>query len=964
MGLFDLARFELRLFSRLKQLQRHLRNDQWFNNLDIGRLVTMPKPAEPQADGSSEIVRIGRGSPGPPTTLSLRLQLEPSPEFAIAEVLYLREFGPGLEALLTKACLGYRLKGSSSGRAFELRSRDVYEYWPKAFRRYRTEPMRAAHAALKRGKRILILSTDISAFFDSVDPQFLLERTFMADLEHAAEAAGHPISRRRYIRATRSLLDRFSDFRALRSSFADNIDTACGVPIGALTSRPIANVALASIDRHFERLPSIISYRRYVDDIVIVAHQRKPLSRSATTASTVARFLPPRADGLEPHQFTVPATRAIFSLNLNKTRIHELTGPAGIDLLESVRRSFSAVASERRAFLGNLEHLESEIETVNLLIPDEGAPTRIPQLRDADRFTLRQFITTPFVRGLERCALLLDRREAIDFLSRHTQRVLSALDNTLQIEDFDLVLAIFKVSLLCDCKSVSKRLQAWLDDMIGATLARRVANFEWRRTKLRRSTTITALRSYLQRRIDEATAGALMPTGTSPRGRRSDHANARLLRASGLRHLDHEDDASISSVRTPLPQQAAREHVAIRAILLADRATRHQFRHLRQFINASRALGEDIWHEKADVGLFLAVRPPRYLDVAKRYLAPAESEAIPRDIGAAIDTTVDAMRGTNYRRRRLPAITLSNLRRRSHVDIGSDREATTTRVVLASLPVGLNYFDAAARGKPIATMDRLRKLDGCLRLAQRAKDEAPRDTPLILVLPELAIPRRWERALAEYAVREDINLVAGLEYIGSPRGLVNQAVGVFPAGRYSAAIVKWTKRHPSQGEKSRLTTLKKLFGKPPSKLRRLVVGMGASRLSVLICSEILETTALASLTQRIELLVVPAWNDDTTTFDHTAQSASLLVHAFVAIANNAEASDARIVAPIKEPRYEREWCRLIHRDETQIVWGDLPVGELREAHETRRLAFPHPRVKQRVYRPLPPQWRSQPGSMP
>src|SRR5262249_13105643 len=116
--------------------------------------------------------------------------------------------------------------------------------------------------------------------------------------------------------------------------------------------------------------------------------------------------------------------------------------------------------------------------------------------------------------------------------------------------------------------------------------------------------------------------------------------------------------------------------------------------------------------------------------------------------------------------------------------------------------------------------------------------------------------------------------------------------------------------------------------------------------------EILEATALSVLSGHIELLLVPSWNGDTASFDYISHAtASLLVHAFVCVANNAEASDSRIVGPIKEPRHEREWCRLVHRGENQVLWGDLPIGELRLIHNGR--GFP---VPDRDYRPLPPGW--------
>lgn len=117
-------------------------------------------------------------------------------------------------------------------------------------------------------------------------------------------------------------------------------------------------------------------------------------------------------------------------------------------------------------------------------------------------------------------------------------------------------------------------------------------------------------------------------------------------------------------------------------------------------------------------------------------------------------------------------------------------------------------------------------------------------------------------------------------------------MGVFPGGHYSAAVVRWTKRHPARGETAELQKLSPQRSLAPTRrsMRRLTVESEHGRLGVLICSEILEADALSDLRWSIELLVVPAWNDDTPSFDHMVNSAaSLLVHSFVGVATTPSA---------------------------------------------------------------------------
>jgi hypothetical protein len=118
---------------------------------------------------------------------------------------------------------------------------------------------------------------------------------------------------------------------------------------------------------------------------------------------------------------------------------------------------------------------------------------------------------------------------------------------------------------------------------------------------------------------------------------------------------------------------------------------------------------------------------------------------------------------------------------------------------------------------------------------------------------------------------------------------------------------------------------------------------------VLICSELLDVRARGSLLGRIDLLAVPAWNQDTATFDHTIQTANDL-HCFVAVANNALYSDSRVQVPSEE-RHERDACRLISRAEESVIAVVISPDELRK-FQLASLANPSAKVD--GFKPIPP----------
>jgi hypothetical protein len=180
------AEFEARLLERTRGLQARTKGQRWFDELRIGSVVACPREIKKrEPDRPDDIVRV-RPNAREKVSLTLRLQLEPTPEFSTVEVLYLWEFGGALEALLDDACVGYRLKRVRTDGRMDKYDRQVYEHWQTAFAMYRDDPVRAASRALLSDQRVLVISTDVTSFFDSIDPSFLLNQQFLARLQDAA----------------------------------------------------------------------------------------------------------------------------------------------------------------------------------------------------------------------------------------------------------------------------------------------------------------------------------------------------------------------------------------------------------------------------------------------------------------------------------------------------------------------------------------------------------------------------------------------------------------------------------------------------------------------------------------------------------------------------------------------------------------------------------------------------------
>ncbi len=193
----------------------------------------------------------------------------------------------------------------------------------------------------------MIISADLASFYDTVDPSFMLSEALLAELENHGASKDDVAE---YKRATASLLRAYARFHEVASSRAA-LPIKVGVPIGALTSRVVANLSLAPLDRHIAAQPGILCYRRYVDDLVIVAHA--PEGDEGVVA-TMRRFLPvlPGDDAvLRLDVNALDRGGSEFQLQKAKVRVHHLAGVPGIDFVEAVASDFAKAVSERRAFV-------------------------------------------------------------------------------------------------------------------------------------------------------------------------------------------------------------------------------------------------------------------------------------------------------------------------------------------------------------------------------------------------------------------------------------------------------------------------------------------------------------------------------------------------------------------------------------------------------------------------------------
>ncbi|MBX3611297.1 MAG: hypothetical protein KF871_15500 [Hydrogenophaga sp.] len=977
-GLHELAEYEKNLPNKLRELKQTVERQPWFDNLPTGETWVVPKRFRQSLGEGDDIVRIGTQHDSDlERPIDIQIRVSPSPAFAIMEVLYLWRFGGALDALLSKQVLGYRLDVREQ-RVVPHR-RWLFEYWPRRYQQFRTAPLDAAKEALGRGEQVLVISGDFASFYDTVEPDFMMSDAIIAELE-AVSAEQFDVDG--YKQATSSLLRAYGRFRAEGARRAGTaIDT--GVPIGALTSRLVANLALAPLDRHVEAIPGVLCYRRYVDDVVIVAQARGPLQG---TSEVLKEFLPLRDSTdnvLRVDVDLLGRAGSDFQLQQKKIRVHHLADVPGMDFVEAVASDFSKAVSERRAFVDSATVAGDGASHLVRAGEPAGSPLRV--LRDADRARLERYALSTSLRSLERVSSLINRQEARELVRHsleHVGRVLDAEDNWL--DDLDVSLRLLKLAVVAGDWDSAKELNARMDGIWGSieSLRAKTGSLYYRGREIdpRKPRPWTWLRNYLHERRVEAVSSALpfgldvgqvesrLPGGlllrTGRVGATSLRRRAALLASADLRARDREDDAQSNG---PTP---GINHEWLRPELDVDEEVRIRLDVIDEFVKRCEALKDSPW-AIPPARLFLSIRPPSYFDIARRWLYRVEREGFAEDIFEKLLCVVNAVRGTKYVDPVGSVVDSSTVSIESFwSDESFGKSTAEPRIILGNLVVEDTAWQAAATrvassavGKPILTLARLK---GLAKVLEKASRVAHGHTSAVLVLPELSVPRAWFRTLSNHVVRFGrFGMVVGLEYSHDPVQpfVRNQVFAVLPGPFSSVATWPWTKGLPANEEGIRLAHLPTPVTFPPaakSSRPRTVVKSPWGALSVLICSELIEARRVADLLGRVDVVLCPAWNQDTSSYDHLIQSAGFQLHSIIAIANNGHYSDCRAWAP-RAVRWQRDLCRLIERDVDDVVHVDIPLSSLVAFHTGAPPAAspataPSGKGAAQEWRPLPPDW--------
>ena len=177
-------------------------------------------------------------------------------------------------------------------------------------------------------------------------------------------------------------------------------------------------------------------------------------------------------------------------------------------------------------------------------------------------------------------------------------------------------------------------------------------------------------------------------------------------------------------------------------------------------------------------------------------------------------------------------------------------------------------------------------------------------TPVsFLVFPETYLPINWIPTLIKYAKNSGAVVVSGIKYIDINNQILNLQVVIIPFTTSSyhrqALVVLREKNNYAPFEKEIITNSCKTFVDHAKPIYYTFNHRGIS-FSTFICYELTDILARAMVRNRSEIVFSSEYNRDIHYFSNIVESTSRDLSAFVVQVNSSECGDTRIIAPYRD----------------------------------------------------------------
>ena len=949
-----LLRFEKELWKNIVAL-REMLADERFEELCSSfcygwRLVPKSVEMVDEGDRASKTTILVSDDLRHVSRCDLRIIEDLPIEFHIVTQLWIDRLGGKLEAPMSDRSFGNRIR--CHGLDVNVLYPGTFKYWMRQYRDWHDNGLKKIKSALDEGKDVAVLTTDFTSFYHNLSPDFIECDDYLKQFgvillpEEDRKLTGLVVK--------------------MLKTWAASTPIGTGLPVGCSVSSVLANMALTLFDRKIEKLDGLVYYGRYVDDIILAIENTRGITDQESCLEWLRSQIPElslkeESVVYEPSWIKLDDGCSL-SFQKKKTKVFLFKGTDGKDFIESLENQIHKRTSEWRSLP---ELPDDPIELVKSIIAiTDNHGVEVDKLRQAEEASIRRAAFAMKLSDFGDYSLCLDASDwskqrkafikavtsyfttAKNYfeLSRYFPRLLSLALHGIAASDSDS----FKIveEMLCRvAKAVEKSFEG---DVY-------VSSRETKSMDVGGNCRVI-LAYQIVREFSEAVAAAT--SDQDVRYMAFDLIRKAFPVASGIvEELPAYDELLLSD----LAQQPYKTVLfsALDVVPTECDYKSHILEGLREVIpedlynNATEFLRMRVeWADKilANSALSGFVFPTRklsrvelYAIVPNLYSRKVISEYLRLISYGAVED--EDMVPLKHRR---PALILVR-DRRGHSEISQQGKgkssASETRIALAYWRMSDDDWRYQVNGSRNPNnpqrFTRLMKLTNSMLKATSNKKGVGFD---YVMYPELAMPWRWFLLVEKKLRRYGVSLISGVEYIRSIRrrmlrnevwcGLSYSGNG-FP----DSLLIKVQKTCPAAEEGELLKKGGWVFEKLPSPggfqagdvIRHERDG-GTLFFSVLICSDLTDIHLRERLSGRIDLLCVPAWNQDVKTFNALVTATAYDLHSYVALCNNGQFGDTRIRGPFVRD-YERDIVQLKGGNNDYWVVGTVNVEALRRFHK-------------------------------
>ena len=864
--------------------------------------------------------------------------------FHVFSTLWITSVGQAMEAQLSKAAHGNRLRRNRLG-AFSKRSLGTVKPYLTPYCNWRDHALKDAQTWIDAGKNVLALSTDIAAFYHSVDSAFLRHPSFTS--RFADPLAGNPLHQL---------------FVVALGAWAGTTPSGLGIPVGLAASPVIANLSLLQLDEEIEQQLKPLHYGRYVDDLIVLLEHDATVRNSADLWT----FIAARCPGISVStttDFVATYRPDYFTTSLSfgaaKSTAMVLTQETGSDAIATLRQQINERASEWRA-LPPLPHDEVQVErrVLDAVQPDGGEAATLGKLEGV---TVRRGRMALRVRDFETYSRLLPpkvwQKKRHAFLRSVRNHVCSmpAL--------FDLYRFIprcIDIAIRCGDIVLAVQLAVKVDEAIAASaLAARIHSADPEDdTSLAGDEVVSEAQADWRRRVQQVICAAGVHAEPEKLGGLL-HAfdDSRFAQdLEEVRRLSTElwvhDLASMSYKAALLPREAQPIGILDRCAPAASDTFQpgSPGQNLLSFVEQGRKdlkpllRASKIWAHGIPFAFLFPTRPPDVRELSLLVRMPAAKQTGDEQWYTPLFWLRGYAECTNPPGPVAPDRWIVPYRRTG---------PKTRRIAIASFETPEACWSSAARGELDGNVDRMDRVNTLVTSAMTGNREID-----YLVFPELSLPPRMFLSVARRLELSGISLVAGVEYLASTippdpscpalRSVTNEvwlSLLTDSFGHTASVSLRQHKIRPALHEEAELFSDAGAI-LDGSRSSHPIYSHGGFEFAVLICSELSNIDLRHSLRGAVDALFVPEWNKDTELFGSLVEATSYDLHAFVVQCNNRLYGDTRIRSPAKKG-YARDLVRLRGGIHDYFVVGEVDFHKLRKFQSSHRSSAKGP------FKPVP-----------